>query len=239
MSATLDPITVETPDSVSAAELGGFGYEQQLHRRVGRYASFAAGFSFVSILTTVFQLFGLGFGFGGTAFFWTWPAVLVGPVDRRPVLRRTLRPLPAVRRHLPVVPPPRRRGRRVVRGLDDGDRADHHRRRGRDRPAGSASGRLDRLPAHRHRPVAGLTRRRGQRGTARLPAARRHHHSQRGQRPRHRDRELGRRHLRADRRRPARHPAVQPRRARPVRRPAHHEPRPHDRVRRTAADLRA
>jgi urea carboxylase system permease len=77
MSATLDPITI-TPDSVSAAELGGFGYEQQLHRRVGRYASFAAGFSFVSILTTVFQLFGLGFGFGGTAFFWTWPAVLAG-----------------------------------------------------------------------------------------------------------------------------------------------------------------
>jgi len=78
MSATLDPITVGTPDSVSAAELGTFGYEQQLHRRVGRYASFAAGFSFVSILTTVFQLFGLGFGFGGTAFFWTWPAVLAG-----------------------------------------------------------------------------------------------------------------------------------------------------------------
>ncbi len=78
MSATLDPITVDTPDNVSAAELGGFGYEQQLHRRVGRYASFAAGFSFVSILTTVFQLFGLGFGFGGTAFFWTWPAVLAG-----------------------------------------------------------------------------------------------------------------------------------------------------------------
>ncbi len=32
----------------------------------------------MSILTTVFQLFGLGFGFGGTAFFWTWPAVLAG-----------------------------------------------------------------------------------------------------------------------------------------------------------------
>jgi urea carboxylase system permease len=74
MSATLDPIT----DDASAVDLGGFGYDQQLHRRVGRYASFAAGFSFVSILTTVFQLFGLGFGFGGTAFFWTWPIVLAG-----------------------------------------------------------------------------------------------------------------------------------------------------------------
>jgi urea carboxylase system permease len=65
-------------DLVSADDLKGFGYSQELKRRVGTYASFAAGFSFVSILTTVFQLFGLGFSFGGTAFFWTWPAVLAG-----------------------------------------------------------------------------------------------------------------------------------------------------------------
>ena len=70
--------TPETLTSPSAEDLGRFGYTQQLSRRVGSYASFAAGFSFVSILTTVFQLFGLGFGFGGTAFFWTWPAVLAG-----------------------------------------------------------------------------------------------------------------------------------------------------------------
>ena len=67
-----------TPDQASASDLGSFGYQQQLSRRVGTYASFAAGFSFVSILTTVFQLFGLGFSFGGTAFFWTWPAVFAG-----------------------------------------------------------------------------------------------------------------------------------------------------------------
>src|SRR3954454_17522497 len=67
-----------TTDQVGARDLGQFGYAQQLSRRVGSYASFAAGFSFVSILTTVFHLFGLGFGFGGTAFFWTWPAVLAG-----------------------------------------------------------------------------------------------------------------------------------------------------------------
>jgi urea carboxylase system permease len=59
-------------------DLGGFGYHQELHRGVGRFASFAAGFSFVSILTTVFQLFGLGFSFGGAAFFWTWPVVFLG-----------------------------------------------------------------------------------------------------------------------------------------------------------------
>lgn len=53
-------------------------YAQELRRGVGSFSSFAAGFSFVSILTTVFQLFGLGFGIGGAAFFWTWPVVFAG-----------------------------------------------------------------------------------------------------------------------------------------------------------------
>ncbi|MEV6160907.1 amino acid permease [Streptomyces sp. NPDC052052] len=61
-----------------SAALAGFGYRQELHRSMGRYASFAAGFSFISVLTTVFQFFAFGFSFGGTAFFWTWPAVLIG-----------------------------------------------------------------------------------------------------------------------------------------------------------------
>jgi urea carboxylase system permease len=61
-----------------ADDLAGFGYPQQLHRKLGSYASFAAGFSFVSILTTVFQLFFFGFSFGGAAFFWTWPIVFFG-----------------------------------------------------------------------------------------------------------------------------------------------------------------
>jgi urea carboxylase system permease len=65
-------------DDRSLVDLQTFGYEQQLERKVGTFASFAVGFSFVSILTTVFQLFGLGYGFGGTAFFWTWPAVFAG-----------------------------------------------------------------------------------------------------------------------------------------------------------------
>jgi urea carboxylase system permease len=63
---------------VEHADLARFGYKQELHRRVGSFASFAAGFSYVSILTTVFQLFFLGFAFGGAAFFWTWPVVFAG-----------------------------------------------------------------------------------------------------------------------------------------------------------------
>lgn len=61
-------------DADALAELG---YTQQLHRGIGSYAAFAAGFSFVSILTTVFALFALGFGLGGPAFFLTWPIVFV------------------------------------------------------------------------------------------------------------------------------------------------------------------
>ncbi len=71
-------MTSTTEQPVEHADLARFGYTQELHRRVGSFASFAAGFSYVSILTTVFQLFFLGFGFGGAAFFWTWPVVFAG-----------------------------------------------------------------------------------------------------------------------------------------------------------------
>ena len=67
-----------TLESTESTDLAGFGYRQELHRKLGTYASFAAGFSFVSILTTVFQLFFFGFSFGGPAFFWTWPIVFCG-----------------------------------------------------------------------------------------------------------------------------------------------------------------
>jgi urea carboxylase system permease len=79
-TATTDvrPDPPETGQGGDAAALAGFGYRQELHRSMGRYASFAAGFSFISVLTTVFQFFAFGFSFGGAAFFWTWPAVLVG-----------------------------------------------------------------------------------------------------------------------------------------------------------------
>lgn len=73
-------ISMNTPaaDVTAAARGTERGYTQELHRGVGSFSSFAAGFSFVSILTTVVQLFGLGFGLGGAAFFWTWPVVFLG-----------------------------------------------------------------------------------------------------------------------------------------------------------------
>ncbi|MER6225539.1 amino acid permease [Streptomyces sp. 900105755] len=72
---TIDDHPLRESDDRSLEE---FGYRQELHRSLGRYASFAAGFSFISVLTTVFQFFAFGYAFGGPVFFWAWPAVLVG-----------------------------------------------------------------------------------------------------------------------------------------------------------------
>ena len=59
-------------------DLAKFGYKQELDRTLGSFSSFAAGFSYISILTGMFQMFYLGFGVGGPAFFWSWPLVLFG-----------------------------------------------------------------------------------------------------------------------------------------------------------------
>jgi urea carboxylase system permease len=59
-------------------DLAKFGYRQELKRSMGSFSSFAAGFSYISILTGLFQMFHLGYGVGGPGFFWTWPLVLTG-----------------------------------------------------------------------------------------------------------------------------------------------------------------
>ena len=59
-------------------DLARFGYKQELDRSLGQFSSFAAGFSYISILTGMFQTFHTGFSAGGAAFFWSWPAVFVG-----------------------------------------------------------------------------------------------------------------------------------------------------------------
>jgi hypothetical protein len=64
MTAVPPTVAAQNPDS---GDLTSLGYKQELHRGLGPFASFASGFSFVSILTTVFQLFIIGFGFGGPA----------------------------------------------------------------------------------------------------------------------------------------------------------------------------
>src|SRR6202521_705316 len=55
-----------------------FGYKESLARRIGAFGSFAAGVSYISILTGTFQLFYFGFGIDGPAYLWSWPLVLIG-----------------------------------------------------------------------------------------------------------------------------------------------------------------
>jgi urea carboxylase system permease len=68
----------QADSSADIADLAEFGYKQQLERSLGSFSSFASGFSYISIMTGVFQLFFFGFGSGGPAFIWTWPLVFVG-----------------------------------------------------------------------------------------------------------------------------------------------------------------
>jgi len=55
-----------------------FGYKESLDRGIGKFGSFAAGVSYISILTGTFQLFYFGFGTAGPAYLWSWPIVLIG-----------------------------------------------------------------------------------------------------------------------------------------------------------------
>ncbi len=74
--------TVEAPHAsggcATASELAGFGYKQELDRSLGSFSSFAAGFSYISILTGVTALFGFGYLNAGPGVWWTWPVVVLG-----------------------------------------------------------------------------------------------------------------------------------------------------------------
>ena len=71
-------MTTTAPASSDDADLASFGYAPTLERTLGGFSSFAAGFSYLSILTGMFQMFHFGFAAGGPAFFWAWPLVFVG-----------------------------------------------------------------------------------------------------------------------------------------------------------------
>src|SRR3954464_16083575 len=71
-------MNLDTSHDTDVADLAAYGYRQRLHRGLGGCSSFAAGFSYISILTGMFQLFGFGYGFGGPLMFWSWIIVLVG-----------------------------------------------------------------------------------------------------------------------------------------------------------------
>jgi urea carboxylase system permease len=75
--------TTEAPHGAApddSHELAGFGYKQELDRSLGSFSSFAAGFSYISILTGVTALFGFGYLNAGPGVWWTWPVVIGGQI---------------------------------------------------------------------------------------------------------------------------------------------------------------
>ena len=75
--------TAEAPQGSTADdsnELAGFGYKQELDRSLGSFSSFAAGFSYISILTGVTALYGFGYLNAGPGVWWTWPVVVFGQI---------------------------------------------------------------------------------------------------------------------------------------------------------------
>ncbi|MBL1100926.1 amino acid permease [Streptomyces sp. 205] len=62
-------------DDDSLTELG---YRPELKRTLGNFHTFAAGVSYISILTGTFQLFYFGVSHGGPAYWWSWPMVFAG-----------------------------------------------------------------------------------------------------------------------------------------------------------------
>jgi len=55
-----------------------FGYRQEFDRSLRRFASFAIGFSFISITTGIFTTYGTILNSSGPLGIWTWPLVIVG-----------------------------------------------------------------------------------------------------------------------------------------------------------------
>jgi amino acid transporter len=54
------------------------GYRQEFRRDLKRFASFAIGFSFISISTGIFTTYGAVLNWGGPLGIWTWPLVVLG-----------------------------------------------------------------------------------------------------------------------------------------------------------------
>ena len=65
-------------ESSDSSDIDEFGYKPSLARSLGSFHTFAAGISYISILTGTFQLFYFGLGSGGPAYWWSWPMVFVG-----------------------------------------------------------------------------------------------------------------------------------------------------------------
>lgn len=65
-------------DIEASQDLQRFGYKQEMDRTVHKFASFAMGFSFISITLGVFGVYGTILVLGGPIGIWQWPIVALG-----------------------------------------------------------------------------------------------------------------------------------------------------------------
>ncbi|HLX59096.1 MAG TPA: amino acid permease [Ktedonobacteraceae bacterium] len=68
----------EQPQSYAEEAVQKYGYKQEYRRDLKRFASFAVGFSFISITTGIFTTYGSVLISSGPLGIWTWPIVIVG-----------------------------------------------------------------------------------------------------------------------------------------------------------------
>jgi amino acid transporter len=67
-----------SPQASADLSLQQFGYQQEYKRGIRRFASFAVGFSFISITTGIFTTYGSILTSSGPFGIWTWPLVALG-----------------------------------------------------------------------------------------------------------------------------------------------------------------
>ncbi|HYL42288.1 MAG TPA: amino acid permease [Ktedonobacteraceae bacterium] len=71
-------LTDNTQSGYADSALQKYGYQQEFKRELKRFASFAVGFSFISITTGIFTTYGSVLNWGGPLGVWTWPVVALG-----------------------------------------------------------------------------------------------------------------------------------------------------------------
>ena len=141
------------------AELAEFGYKQELDRSLGSFATFAAGISYISILTGTFQLFYFGFAFGGPAYWWSWPLVFFGQLMVALCFCELASRYPIAGSIYNWSKRLEHAARRLARRLDDAHGVDRHRRRRRAGVPDHAAGDRPVLPVLRRRHRARTTSR--------------------------------------------------------------------------------
>src|SRR5947209_999114 len=69
-----------TQSNYAEQAVQNYGYRQEYRRELKRFASFAIGFSFISISTGIFTTYGSVLNSSGPLGIWTWPIVIVGQI---------------------------------------------------------------------------------------------------------------------------------------------------------------